>query len=314
VRVFHDFPRDKPAAPEYPVVTIGVFDGLHRGHQRILEAALEVAAGRPVAVVTFDPHPRAVVGPPKHHRLLSTVAERLELFSNWPLAAVAVLRFDREIAATNYRDFVRGALVEALGARALVLGYSVRLGHERQGTPERLVELGRELGYEVVLVPAVEVDGEVASSTRVRRLLDAGEVERAAAVLGRPYSVRGTVVRGEGRGRQLGIPTANLEVPEDKLVPANGVYAVWARTATDRFAGALNIGVLPTFLDAGRRSIEVHLLGFEGDLYGTRLEVELVRRLREERRFAGPEALVRQVRADLAAARAALGGAAESTA
>jgi riboflavin kinase / FMN adenylyltransferase len=309
LRILRDFPSEMPPAPEYPVVTIGVFDGLHRGHERILETARTVAAGRLIALVTFDPHPRAVLGPPKHHRLLSPIPERLDLLAAWPLAAVAILRFDRTIAGMHYRDFVRQMLVEGLGARVLVLGYNIRVGHERQGTPERLAELGRELGFEVEIVPAVEVDGEVASSTRIRHLLDAGEVDRAARVLGRPYSLRGTVVRGDGRGRGLGLPTANLDVPSEKLVPANGVYAVWVQVGTERLPGALNIGVVPTFQDAARRTLEVHLLGFQGDLYGARLDVELVKRLRPERRFRDAQALLAQIQLDLEAARAALGNA-----
>jgi riboflavin kinase/FMN adenylyltransferase len=302
-----DFPRQLPERREFPVVAIGVFDGMHLGHQAILDAALSNAAGRAVCVVTFDPHPRAVLGPPKLHRLLSPLEERLQLLARWPIAATAVLRFDAEIARQTYRDFVRDALVGGLGATVLVLGYNVRLGHAREGTPERLAALGRELGFEIVLVPAVEVDGEPASSTRVRHLLDAGEVEAAARLLGRPYTLRGTVVRGAGRGHSLGVPTANLEVPEEKLVPGNGVYAARVRLGEALRPGALNIGVAPTFAALATRRIEVHLLDFDGDLYGTRLEVEVVRRLRDERRFAGVAELQSQLQADLDAVRAALG-------
>ena len=308
MKVYLDFPRERPASPVDSVATIGVFDGLHRGHAAILDAAVRAADGRPIVVVTFDPHPRAVLGPPKHHRLLSPVPERIELLGAWPLEAVAILRFDRQIAAMDYRDFVRTALVEALGARTLVLGYDTRLGHERQGTTERITALGEELGYDVVRVPAVEVEGEPASSTRVRRALDAGDAERAATVLGRPYRLRGTVVRGAGRGRSIrGIPTANLDLPPEKLVPADGIYAVRVHIGDRIWPGALNIGLVPTFQSSGARSVEVHVLGFEGDLYGSRLDVDLVRRLREERRFAGPEELVEQIRADLSAAAAVLG-------
>jgi riboflavin kinase/FMN adenylyltransferase len=308
VKVLRDFPRTPAGGERYPVVTIGVFDGVHRGHQAILSAALGAAAGRAVAVVTFDPHPRAVLGPPKPHRLLSPLGERLDLLGRWPIAAVAVLRFDAAIAQQSYRQFVHGALVDGLGARCLVLGYNMRLGHAREGTPERLTALGQELGFEVVLVPAVDVDGEPASSTRVRRALDAGDVAAAARLLGRPYALRGTVVRGAGRGRTLGVPTANVEIPAEKLVPSNGVYAVWAQLGVQRFPAALNIGTAPTFVDAGQRSVEAHLLGYAGDLYGSRLELELVSRLRDERRFDGPDALAAQIQADLEAARRALQG------
>jgi len=299
VKVYPDLPHRLPDSPQYPVVTIGVFDGLHRGHQKILDTALSVAAGRPVAVVTFDPHPRAVLGPAKRHRLLSPLPERLVLLGQWPVAAVGVLRFDQTIARQSYRDFVRQMLVEGLGARVLVLGYNVRLGHQREGTPERLAELGRELGFAIELVDAVQVAGEVVSSTSIRHRLDAGDVEGAAHLLGRPYDLQGTVVRGAGRGRTLGIPTANLDIPPEKLVPANGVYAVRTRLADRPIWGALNIGTVPTFQDEGRRSVEVHLLDWDGDLYGSRLRLELLQRLRDERRFPDAAALLAAVRADL---------------
>jgi len=303
VKVYPDLPHRFPDSPAYPVVTIGVFDGLHRGHQKILETALAVAAGRQVAVVTFDPHPRAVLGPAKRHRLLSPLPERLHLLGEWPIAAVGVLRFDQAIARQSYRDFVRLTLVEGLGARVLVLGYNVRLGHQREGTPERLAGLGQELGFAVELVAAVEVDGEVVSSTSIRHRLDTGDVEGAARLLGRPYELLGTVVRGQGRGRTLGLPTANLEVSPEKLVPAHGVYAVRTRFGDRVVSGALNIGTVPTFQDDGRRSVEVHLLDWEGDLYGSHVRLEFLSRLRDEQRFPDAAALLAAVRADLAEVR-----------
>ena len=299
---FDDFPHQRPDGV-YPVVTLGVFDGVHLGHQALLNAALARAAGQPLAVVTFDPHPRAVLGPPKRHRLLSPLAERLQLLERWPIAAVAVLRFDRDLAAMDYRDFVRDLLVGAFGAKHLVLGFNLHLGFQRQGTPERVALLGGELGFEVTRVPAVEVDGESVSSTRIRHELDAGRVDAAWRLLGRPYALAGTVVRGAGRGRTLGIPTANLVVPEDKLLPANGVYAIGARVGDRLLRGALNIGVVPTFGAGEVPSVEAHLLDFEGDLYGHRLQVHLLQRLRAERAFPDPASLIAQIHADLDSAR-----------
>jgi riboflavin kinase/FMN adenylyltransferase len=346
VKVYWDFPHVAPVGAAFPALAVGVFDGVHRGHQRILERLLEVAAGRPAAVVTFDPHPRAVLGPPKPHRLLSPIAERLELLRAWPLAATVVLRFDAEVARRTYVEFVRGALVGLLGAEDLVIGEDTHLGRDRGGTPERLVALGAEIGYRVHHVAPVRVDGEVASSTTIRHRLDAGDVEGAARFLGRRYWIRGEVVRGAGRGRGLGIPTANLAVPESKLVPANGVYAAQVVVgleaaggrepasaddteggrdavggsgrgsagheaageprARGEWPGAVNIGLAPTFGGAGQRGVEVHLIGFEGDLYGRTLELRLVQRLRDEQRFETPAALVAQVRADLEATRRAV--------
>lgn len=307
MRVFSNFPHELPSDPHFAVVTVGVFDGLHLGHQLLLSTVRTVAAGRPVALVTFDPHPRAVLGPPKHHRLLAPIGERLQLLEALSLDAVAILRFDREIAQQPYDAFVRAVLLEGLGARHLVLGYNVRLGYQRQGDPAHLAELGKRLGYETTFVPACEVDGEPVSSTRIRHLLDLGDVEAATRLLGRPYAISGTVVRGAGRGRGLGTPTANLDVPADKLLPANGVYAVTAEVEGRVLRGALNLGVVPTFGDGAERSAEVHLLDFAGDLYGTRLQVHLHRRLREERRFDGAEALQAAIREDLKQVRTTLG-------
>jgi riboflavin kinase/FMN adenylyltransferase len=306
VKVFANFPHEAPPEPEYRVVTVGVFDGVHRGHQRILKRTIEVADGMPVALVTFDPHPRAVLGPPKRARLLSPLRERLQLLGTWPLAAVVVLRFDQAIAQLSYREFVRQALVERLGARRLVLGYNVAFGHERQGNRDSLAALGAEIGYAVDFIEAVEHEGEPVSSTRIRHCLDGGDVAGAAALLGRAYELEGTVVRGTGRGRVLGIPTANLELHPEKLVPANGVYAVRVRVGLTHHLGALNVGVVPTFAGSGERCVEVHLLDYTGDLYGARLRVELVARLRAEKRFSGGEALVAQVRKDCDAVRVLL--------
>jgi len=302
VKLYANFPHQSPEAI-YPVVTLGVFDGLHLGHRALLEAAFERAAGKPLAVVTFDPHPRAVLGPPKRHRLLAPLAERLQLFSHWPVAAVAVLRFDRDLASMHYRDFVRELLVRAFGAEHLIIGFNLHVGFQRQGTPERIIALGEEFGFEVTRVPAVEVDGETVSSTRIRHLLDEGKVESAWRLLGRPYDLAGTVIRGAGRGRAHGIPTANLEVAEEKLIPANGVYAIGARVGDRLLRGALNIGVAPTFGSAAARGVEAHLLDFDGDLYGHRLHVHVLRRLRAEQAFSNPSRLVAQIHRDLDAAR-----------
>ena len=312
MKVFANFPHEVPDNPCYSVVTVGVFDGVHRGHQHIFAAALAGSPPGGVAVVTFDPHPRAVLGPPKRARLLSPLDERLALFAAYPLGAAAVLRFDQQLARMSYVDFVRTLLVERLGARRLVLGYNVSLGHERQGNTERLGALGRELGFEVTSVPAFEVEGAPVSSTRIRHLLDAGRVADAAVLLGRPYWLEGTVVRGSGRGHRIGVPTANLQLVPEKLVPARGVYAARVRVNGQVHGGALNVGVVPTFVDAGSQSVEIHILDFDGDLYGARLRVDCIARLRDERKFDGPAALQAQIRLDIAAARRCLGATPES--
>jgi riboflavin kinase/FMN adenylyltransferase len=305
VKVFANFPHELPPHAEYGVATVGVFDGVHRGHQSILRQAVQEARQQTaaVAVVTFDPHPRAVLGPPKRARLLSPLEERLELLAQWPVDAVAVLRFDQQVAKMSYIEFVRRVLLQGLGVQRLVLGHDVTLGHNREGTRERVAALGQELGYAVSQVPPLRVGGEAVSSTRIRHALDGGDVASAAELLGRPYALAGTVVRGSGRGRPLGLPTANLELHPDKLVPADGVYAVHAHVGSQRVQGALNIGMAPTFATSGKRSVEVHLLDYTGDLYGAKLRLECVARLRGERKFASPEALLEQVHRDLAEVR-----------
>jgi riboflavin kinase/FMN adenylyltransferase len=303
VKVYANFPHELPDKAAYPVVTLGVFDGVHVGHQKILATALEKAQGRPVAVVTFDPHPRAVLGPPKRARLLSPLAERLELLARWPIAAVPVLRFDQAIAATGYREFVQRWLLRGLGGEHLVLGWDMHVGHDRRGDRQHLEELARELSFDLTTVPAVEIGNEPVSSTRIRHLLDQGDVEAAATCLGRHYGMSGTVVRGTGRGRVMGTPTANLSVEPEKLIPATGVYAVWARLGRQRYRGAMNLGVAPTLRDDQARLAEVHLLDYTGDLYGADLQLEFVARIRDERRFDSPEALVAQIRIDIEAVR-----------
>ena len=304
MKVYRDFPHAVPPRPEFPVVTVGVFDGVHRGHVRVIEAALAAAAGRQVALVTFDPHPRAVLGPPKQHRLLTPIEERLQHLGEWPLAAVVVLRFGTAVARQSYAAFVQEALVGALGAGHLVLGYNLHLGCGRQGTPERIAALGRQAGFEVQVVPPVELEGSPVSSTRIRHLLDAGEVAGARRLLGRAYELAGTVVPGHGRGgRVLDTPTVNLELPAEKLVPASGVYAARAHLGERSWAAAVNIGVAPTFGGTGEATVEAHLIDFAGDLYGQPLTLQLLERLRAEQRFPDAAALAAQIRHDLAQAR-----------
>jgi riboflavin kinase/FMN adenylyltransferase len=231
------------------------------------------------------------------------LGERLELLGRWPIAAVPILRFDQSIAATDYREFVQRWLLTGLGARHLVLGWNVRVGRDRQGDRQHLEELAQQLSFELTIVDAVEADGEPVSSTRIRHLLDRGDVEAAARYLARPYSLSGAVVRGSGRGRVMGTPTANLAVDPEKLIPANGVYAVWAHLGAHRYRGAMNIGVAPTIRHDAARLVEVHLLDYTGDLYGAQLQLDLVARIRDEQRFDGPEALVQQIQADIEASR-----------
>jgi riboflavin kinase / FMN adenylyltransferase len=268
-------------------VAIGTFDGVHRGHLRVIETARK--AGLRPAVVTFDPHPRAVLG--GHVELLATLERRLELLEAADVEDVLVLRFDERLAGLSAGDFAE-RILRGFGAEVVAAGETFRFGRGREGDL-RLLE---RLGFEVRPVPLVEN----VSSSRIRQLVHAGETERAAALLGRPPEVEGIVGRGDGRGRELGFPTANLDVRDGLLVPPDGVYAGWAR---DRRA-AVSIGTNPHF-DGVERRVEAHLLDFDGDLYGDRLVVELWAPLREQRRFDSLEELVEAIGDDVERTRAA---------
>jgi riboflavin kinase / FMN adenylyltransferase len=268
-------------------VAVGTFDGVHRGHLHVIEAAREV--GLRTAVVTFDPHPRAVLG--GSVELLTTLERRLELLSDAGVDDVLVIPFDEELAALSAENFAE-QMLRGIGAEAIAAGATFRFGRGREGD----LDLLARLGLDVRRVPLLEK----VSSSRVRELLHAGKPEQAATLLGRPPEVEGIVVRGDGRGRELGFPTANLDVPEGLLVPPDGVYAGWAY---ERRA-AVSIGTNPHF-DGVERRVEAHLLDFDGDLYGQRLLVEIWNSVREQRRFDSLEELVAAIGDDVDRTRAA---------
>ena len=272
--------------PGERAVAIGTFDGVHVGHRRVLEAAL--AVGLRAAVVTFDPHPRTALG--NRVELISTLERRLELIGEAGITEALVVPFTPDLALVTPEEFARSVL-EQLGARVVVAGTNFRFGRGRSGD----LELLRELGFETRPVPLVER----VSSSRIRQLLGAGEVETAAKLLRRPAEVEGTVVAGDARGGTLGFPTANLAIPAELLVPAFGIYA---GAALDHRA-ATSIGVNPHYGGEERR-VETFILDFEGDLYGRRLVVELWARLRDERAFASESELLEQIARDVEAARA----------
>ena len=262
-------------------VAVGTFDGVHRGHLRVIDAARQ--AGLRTSVVTFDPHPRSVLG--GGVELLATLERRLELLAAAGVEDVLVLPFDEALAAMAADEFAE-RMLRGIGAETVAAGETFRFGHGRGGD----LDLLERLGFDVRRVPLVEN----VSSSRVRELVRAGEIERAARPLGRPPEVEGLVVRGDGRGRALGFPTANLDVPAGLLVPPDGVYAGWTR---DRRA-AVSIGTNPHF-DGVERRIEAYLLDFEDDLYGERLVVELWVPLREQRRFESLQELVAAIDDDV---------------
>lgn len=296
------------------MVTIGAYDGVHLGHRALLARVRSMAdqLAAAAAVVTFDRHPATVVRPESAPKLLTDLEQKLELLATTGLDYAYVVRFDEARAAESAEDFVRELLVGCLAARAVVVGHDFHFGHRRRGNVPLLQRMGAELGFDVLGISLVgDGEGRAAgpvSSTRIRRLLEAGEAGAAAALLGRPHEVRGTVVSGDRRGRDLGYPTANMVVPAEILLPADGIYAGWyGRPGGAVHPAAISLGRRPTFgPDADASLLEAHLLDFDGDLYGERASVRFVSRLRGEERFDDVPALVAQIADDVAATRAIL--------
>jgi riboflavin kinase / FMN adenylyltransferase len=294
------------------VVTVGTFDGVHRGHKVVLDALSSVArdVGARSLLVTFDPHPLRILRPAAAPQLLTTPVEKIEILAQTDIDAVAFLPFTPALGGYAPRRFVEEILIGRFGMRQLVIGYDHGFGRNRSGDVATLRAIGEQLGFAVDVVEPVQTPGgDSISSSRIRRALHAGDVVAAAQGLGRPYSLIGTVVRGAGRGHRLGFATANLEVGHpDKLIPHEGIYAVRA-ALRDRFAdGVLHLGPRPTFAGLPP-SVELHLFDFDGDLYGRHVRVEFHRRIRDIARFDSPAALVRAMEADCAEARRLLGSA-----
>ncbi len=286
-------------------LTIGSFDGVHRGHQEILRrlTAGARASASPAVVLTFHPHPSVVLRGSSGPVYLTSPQERAALLDGLGIDVVVTQAFDRRLASTPARDFV-ARLVEHLGLRSLWVGYDFALGRGREGNIPTLRRLGEEFGFQVEIVPPVTLGAQIVSSSLIRATLAAGNVEEAARLLGRPYRVAGDVVHGDGRGKTIGVPTANLAVWAEQIVPGVGVYACRARTGDQIRPAAVNIGVRPTFDgQTVTPQVEAHLLDWESDLYGKRVQLDFIARLRGEQRFPNVQALVAQIHQDLLATR-----------
>ncbi|MCL5268416.1 MAG: bifunctional riboflavin kinase/FAD synthetase [Bacteroidetes bacterium] len=282
------------------IVTVGTFDGLHVAHKKILETLSEKARsiGSRSVLITFKPHPQEVLGKRKIEMLM-TEEERVRMISNAGIDEICLLKFDRDFSLVTAEDFLVRLLYEKVGLHELVLGFNHRFGHAAQGTVEFARKVGERTGFNVDYVDAVLVDGKTVSSSNIRRLLKEGDIETANRMLGRSYSLEGSVIRGDGRGRMLGYPTANLKLIDDRLlVPRFGVYVVEVNLEGDRLAGLASIGVRPTFEDGGKVIVEVWISDFDKDIYGKRIGVSFIHRLRDELKFDSADHLVAQMDQD----------------
>ena len=289
------------------VVSIGVFDGVHRGHQELIGRAVSRAGatGLPSVVLTFDPHPSEVVRPGSHPPVLSPVRRKADLVEQLGVDVFCVLPFSTEFSRLPPAEFVHVVLVEKLHAAAVVVGENFRFGHRAAGDLDELRTLGGRFGFSTEGVPMLRDDDVTLSSTFVRSSIDAGEVGQAARVLGRPHRIDGIVVRGEGRGRRLGYPTANVHSEKHVAVPADGVYAGWAVLGGERLPAAISVGTNPTF-EGRKRTVEAFILDFDQDIYGVELGVEFVERIRGMEKFDSVEELVEQMGWDVEKARGLL--------
>ncbi|HEV8204242.1 MAG TPA: bifunctional riboflavin kinase/FAD synthetase [Pyrinomonadaceae bacterium] len=297
-RLFHG--TDNAGIHRPTVLTLGVFDGLHLGHQLIMQTVVERAraAGAVPTVITFDPHPRAVLHPESAPPLLQTFDQKIEAFGVLGIEQTIVVRFTKEFSSIRAADFLSDVLVDRLHAKEVYLGKGFAFGHEREGNIDLLKRVGAELGFVAGEVPEVKLRGARVSSSKIRGLLAAGHVNLARRMLGRPYGVEGRVERGAERGHKLGFPTANLH-PHNRVIPRNGVYVTgtlidnqWRRSVT-------NVGLRPTFGDAVEPSVETFVLNWDGDLYGDVIRVRFLYRLRDERKFNSIDELKTQITRDV---------------
>ncbi len=290
------------------VITLGNFDGIHLGHQELIRKVIQRAKETRAQsiVVTFRPHPLKILAPEKCPPLISIYEEKIKLFEKLGVDVLVKIPFTIEFAKMSPEEFVKGVLCDTLGAKEIFVGFNYRFGRGREGNIATLRALGERLGFTVREVEQVSLDGEVISSTKIRSLLKDGEVEHAARLLGRTYAITGIVVKGDGRGKGLGFPTANI-APKHSIIPADGVYAVRLFVRDKFYDGIANIGMRPTF---GKHdlAIEVHVFDFNEDIYGEEISLYFIGKIREEKKFDGPGELIRQIRADIETARSLLSG------
>jgi len=288
-------------------LTIGVFDGVHRGHQTIIQKLVQTAHAKnePAIVLTFDPHPANVLTG-KEIKCLTTPNERADLLANYGVDIVITQRFTTDLSTATAYEYM-SQLKQTLGVTHLLLGYDFALGKNREGNALQLTEIGKELGYVVETVSALSDESGVISSTEIRKLISIGNVSEANKLLGHSYSISGEVIRGAGRGKQINFPTANIDYPQPKATPSNGIYACWAYLGNEKFMAATNIGFNPTFTPERKtQSLEAYLLDFDRDIYGEILKLEFVARIRDELKFDSVETLIEKIHGDVQETKAVL--------
>lgn len=299
MRVFHDiFLIEKE---DNTIITIGTFDGVHLGHQEIFNVLTNKLKnnGCRSFVITFEPHPRMVIQPNNQLKLLTSFDEKVEILEELGIDNVLVIPFTKEFSQLTPEEFFKKYILEGIGVKKMVIGYDHHFGRGRDGDEQKMREWGISHNFEVQKTEAVTINETVVSSSQIRNALNEGKVKEAASMLGRNYSLSGKVVSGDGRGRKLGFPTANLQpVNEFKLLPKNGVYAVKTFLENRIFNGVMNIGFRPTFKDSTTALSEVHILDFNEDIYGKQIRVQFISRIRDEQKFSSKEALINQIEAD----------------
>ena len=281
-------------------LAIGVFDGVHLGHQAVISTSAEhagLANGTPV-VVTFDPHPEKVLRPKAAPHLLTATQHKIALIRHLGVGHLLIITFDMQFAATEPEDFVRQLVKDSNPLREICVGHKWSFGRNRRGNLGLLKKLGAQFDFDVIGIPPVTVDGELVSSTTIRRAVESGDLQKAAAMLGREYTILGTVVRGDDLGKKIGFPTANMSAHNEQF-PPNGVYFAEARLDGAAYPGVVNLGYRPTVSSKTERVLEIHLLNFQRDIYGKDLEVRFIRYLRPEKKFENVDALVRQIERDV---------------
>lgn len=300
-------PEDVPSSVKPSVVTIGVFDGVHKGHQMLMRRVIEQAAQHDATpgVVTFNRHPLELIAPGKEPALITTVPQRAEVLESLGMGIVLILEFDDALRHLEPHDFVKQVLVDGLDVRHVVVGSNFRFGYNHAGTVQTLHELGEVYGFGVDIFSLLGGDDAI-SSTLIRRQIADGDVEVVEVELGRPFKVEGVVEHGAGRGKGLGIPTANLKIEQKMALPKIGVYAGYLIWDDNRHPAVINVGLNPTFEQRIAPVVEVHALDFDADLYGQTVGVEFTHRLRDEMKFDGPEPLLEAIAKDIARARTLL--------